>query len=113
MARSSGHLRRAHALRSAGALLGATTLVTGLVVLSPFGTGVAAASTSLINDSFATSTSSSTVDVASIGTGSSGQPLPCLTAAGIAQSSPTSNSTTPGGSATFTDQISTTGTRVR
>ncbi|HXQ63206.1 MAG TPA: hypothetical protein VN796_12790, partial [Acidimicrobiales bacterium] len=79
-------------------------------MLAPIGTGTASAATTLINDTFANSTSSSNVDVASnSATGVEGQSFPCLTAAAISQGSPTSNTTTVASSATFTDQIATTG----
>ena len=83
MARHPAPLRRSRATRSL-ALLGATTLVSGALLFAPIGTGVASAATTLINDTFANSTSSSNVDVASNGaTGNEGQSFPCLTAAVI------------------------------
>ena len=109
MARHPARLRRSRVPQSV-ALLGAAMLVSGVFVFAPIETGPASAATTLINDTFANSTSSSTVDVASNGaTGLTGQSFPCLTAAAIAQSSPTSNTTTVASSAAFTDQLATTG----
>ena len=90
-------------------LLGAMTLLSGLFVFLPIETGAASAGTTLINDTFANSTSASNVAVASAGTGEDNQSLPCLTAAVIVQSSPTTAFTTDAASATFTDQIATVG----
>src|SRR5580704_1709402 len=109
MARFSTRLTRSRAFKAI-ALCGATTLLSGVMVLSPIDSGLAAAATTLINDTFANSTSSSNVAVASNGaTGDEGQSFPCLTAATISQSSPTSNTTTVDSSSTFTDQIVTVG----
>ena len=109
MARFSTRLTRSRGFKAI-ALCGATTLLSGVMVLSPIDSGLAAAATTLINDTFANSTSSSNVAVASNGaTGDEGQSFPCLTAATISQSSPTSNTTTVDSSSTFTDQIATSG----
>src|ERR1700728_207525 len=79
MAPSWARRKRLQSRRSAGVLVAA--LVVGVVVLSPIATGVAAATTLLIYDTFGNPNSPSLVTVASNGTGSAGQPIPCLTAA--------------------------------
>jgi hypothetical protein len=85
--------------------LGVAALVGGVLVWTPF----RAAAITQINESFAYSTTDTPLTSASQGTGASGQPLPCLTAAIIDQSSPTAISISTSDANGFTDQNSTVG----
>src|ERR1039458_1715298 len=106
--RLSARRRRRRRWRAGAALLGAMALLSGFVVSVPSQSGA----TIVVTDSFAYSTSDSPiVGNSNNSADAAGQLFPCLTAAMITQSSPTTTTVTTATieSSGLADQIATTG----